>query len=588
LTTESKRWEVAPRATDEHFEKFPDSPRLIVQILYNRGITVVEEARAFLEADPSRLNQYEDQMKGIGPAVERIRQAIDNGEEVVVYGDYDADGVTSTVLLVEALSAFGVAVKPYIPDRFEEGYGLNKDAIADLASQGANLVITVDCGIRSVDEVAYGNSLGLDFIITDHHHVPRDQGGQDVVPPAVAVINPKQAACPYPFDELAGVGLAFKLVQALQDAQRAEVVDEDAGVAGQSAVSPLEANLLDLVALGTVADMAPLMKENRDLVKAGLEQINHPQRVGLRALIEQSRLKVGSITAGSIGFMLGPRLNAAGRLTHAQLAYQLLSTDNVAEAIRLSQELDRINAERQAMTQTLVDRAREKILADEEPAYLYIIADADFNSGVVGLVASRLTDEFYRPVLVAEYGPDFTKGSGRSIVEFDIICALDQCSDLLFKYGGHSAAAGFTLKTENLEAFELRLKEIAHKQLGHRDLRKRLTIDAEINLKGVTYELAHAIQQLQPFGYDNPTPRFISRDLTVRRQTVVGKEGDHLKLKLHDGKRVWDAIGFWMGRRWPPERKLDKIDAVYTLEFNFWNGQTNLQLSLKDIKLSDK
>ena len=584
----SRRWEVSPRAADEHFEKFSDIPPLIVQILYNRGIASEEEVRAFLAADSSQLNQHPVQMKSIGPAVERIQQAIEKGESIVVYGDYDADGVTSTVLLVEALDAFEAKVQPYIPDRFEEGYGLNKEAIADLANQGVKLIITVDCGIRSVDEVAYGNSLGVDFIITDHHQVPQDQASQDVVPPAVAVINPKQATCRYPFEELAGVGIAFKLVQALQDAQTKGTTDADVGLSGRRSATSVEANLLDLVAIGTVADMAPLVGENRVLVKVGLEQINHPQRVGLQALIEQSRLKVGNITAGSIGFTLGPRLNAAGRLTHAQLAYRLLTTDDLAEAVRLSQELDQINEERQMMTQAFVDRAREEILGDEEPASLYVIADSDFNPGVVGLVASRLSDEFYRPILVAERGPEFTKGSGRSIPEFDITRALDQCADLLVKYGGHAAAAGFTLETANLAAFEQRLQEIAHNQLGHQDLRKTLAIDGQVNLRGVTHQLVQTIQQLQPFGYSNPTPRFVSKGLTVRHQTVVGKDGDHLKLKLYDGKRVWDAIGFRMGRVWPPERKLNEIDVVYTLEFNFWNGRTNLQLNLKDIKLSSK
>ncbi len=574
-----KHWQIYPRASEVHFEKFPDIPALVVQILHNRKIRKEEEIHEFLAAAKSTPEQSSFHLKGVSVAVNRILQAFEAAETIVVYGDYDADGVTSTALMVQALQTFGAKVRPYIPDRFEEGYGLNKQAIATLADEGASLVITVDCGVRSVDEVIYGNELGLSFIITDHHTVPKDENGQDILPPAVAVINPKQRDCPYPFKDLAGVGVAFKLAQALQQA----VAPQNGGPLSGLA----EEDLLDLVAIGTVADMVPLLGENRTLVKTGLTYVNQPRRVGLTALIEQSGLKPGHITAGSVGFMIGPRLNAAGRLIHAQLAYRLLSTDNSVEAHQLSEKLDQVNIERQQMTQTFVDQARERILADDELAPLYLIIEPSFNQGVVGLVASRLTEEFYRPVLVAQRGETYTKGSGRSIPEFNITHALDQCSDLLVKYGGHKAAAGFTIENRNLEAFRARLTDIAQQQLAEKALQKALLIDAEINLRGVTYQLVEAIQALQPFGFGNPTPRFVTPGLLVKHQTVVGRERDHLKLKLFDGKQVWDAIGFGMGRAWPPHIRLTKVDAVYTLEFNTWNGQTNLQLNLKDIQPSE-
>lgn len=577
MTARTNRWEIYPRAPEAHFENFPDLQPLIVQILYNRGIYEEAEVYEFLSGDRPQALQSPEQMKGVVAAVERILQAISAGENIVIYGDYDADGVTATALLVQALHALGGRVKPYIPDRFEEGYGLNKQAIADLADEEASLVITVDCGIRSADEVIYGNELGLSFIITDHHRVSKDEVGRDIIPPAAAVINPKQMDCDYPFKELAGVGIAFKVVQALKQA----VSPADSRQPGLA-----EEDLLDLVAIGTVADMAPLIGENRMLVKRGLVYINDPRRVGLRTLIEQSRLNLGGITAGSIGFIIGPRLNAAGRLTHAQLAYTLLSTKDPLEAYQLAEILSQINHERQQMTQTFVDQAREQILADDELAPLYLITDPNFNHGVVGLVASRLTDEFYRPMLVAQQGNTHTKGSGRSISEFDITAALDQCAELLVKYGGHAAAAGFTIENRNLAAFQARLTEIAREQLADKLLRKTLSVDAEINLRGVTYRLVKDIQDLQPFGYNNPTPRFMTKGLLVKHQTVVGKDGGHLKLKLFDGKRVWDAIGFGMGHIWTPQTRLTKVDVVYNLEFNTWNGQTSIQLNLKDIEAS--
>ncbi len=570
----TKRWEIYPRAPEAHLAQFTDVPRLVTQILYNRGIFRPHEVHQFIDA----LSDSDDPflMKGVTEAVDEIFNVMEAGGLIAVYGDYDADGVTSTALMTQALQALGANVEPYIPNRFDEGYGLNKQAIADLAQKGAALIVTVDCGIRSAEEVAYGNSLGLKFIITDHHQVPGDDNGYDVTPPAVAVVNPRQTACAYPFKDLAGVGVAWKLVQALKIA-----APEKANRPGLQAE-----NLLDLVAIGTVADMVPLTGENRALVKQGLRYINQPRRMGLKALIEQAQLKMGRITAGTIGFTLGPRLNAAGRLTHALSAYQLLSTTDPAEAQKLAAELHRINVERQQMTRQFVNSARAQIMQGDSLGPLYLITDPEFNEGVVGLVASRLTEQFYRPILVARRGETSTKGSGRSIPEFDITRALDQCADLLVKYGGHAAAAGFTILNENLNAFRERLIAIASETFDSALLKKTLTVDAEINLRGVTRQLVDDIQNLRPFGYGNPTPRFVTKNLEVRFHKLVGKDKNHLKLNLFDGKQVWDAIGFGLGEFWPAIPAGARIDAVYTLEFNTWNGMTRLQLNLKDLRLS--
>jgi single-stranded-DNA-specific exonuclease len=540
---------------------------LIVQILYNRGFTEAQEVHQFLTHDCA--NDDPLTMKGMAEAVARLNQAVANQEMIAVYGDYDVDGVTATTLMTQALTALGARAQAYIPNRFDEGYGLNNDALAELAGQGIKVVLTVDCGIRSVNEVAYGNSLGLDIIITDHHHVG------DETPPALAAINPKQPGCPYPFKDLAGVGLAYKLVQALANNT----------LLYHNGLQP--DNFLDLVALGTIADLAPLYGENRKLAQAGLRQLNQALRPGLAVLMD----KIGSssaISAGTIGFAIGPRLNAAGRLDSALAAYRLLMAASEFEAIHLANQLDLQNRERQKLTQQTVEVARQAILADHIRSPLYFIHQADFNPGIVGLAASRLSEEFYRPVLVAEHGPDYTKGSARSIPEFHITEALDQCADLLVRYGGHAAAAGFTLKNQNLPAFESRLRQIAQQLLDVSTLRPVLTIDAEINLRGVKPGLVEAITALQPFGYGNPTPTFLTRNLTIKSLKPMGQDNQHLRLALHDGKHIWSAVAFRHGHWANKLRPAQQIDLAYMLEFNEWNGERRMQLEIKDLRPSEK
>ena len=566
-----KRWKVATKLTDSHFARFPDIDRLVLQILHNRGFTEAGAINDFLAHrwtgdDPFGL-------KGMAEAVERLQTAILKQEPIAVYGDYDADGVTSTALMMHLLAALGARVEAYIPNRFDEGYGLNNDALAELASRDVKVVLTVDCGIRSIKEVAYGNSLGLDLIITDHHHVG------EAIPPALAAINPKQPGCTYPFKELAGVGLAYKLAQAL--------LQVDA-LARRGPVDLQADNFLDLVALGTVADLAPLHGENRKLVEQGLQQLNSALRPGLRALMQAAELKSPLITSTTIGFVLGPRLNAAGRLDSALAAYRLLLAATEFEAIHLAKQLDLQNRERQKLTREMVESARTVILADNVQSPLYFISQPGFNPGVVGLAASRLTEEFYRPTLVAEQGPELTKGSARSINEFHITQALDQCTELLERYGGHAAAAGFTIKNEHVPEFQKRLQQLAAAQLDVADLRPTLDIDGEINLKGVRPELVETIAKLQPFGSGNPTPCFVSRNLTVKHVKAVGQDGHHLRLVLHDGRQSWSAIAFQQGHWASKLAPSQQIDAVYSLEFNEWNGERQLQLNLKDLQPSEQ
>lgn len=566
----SKRWDIFPRAPDDHFARFPDLERLVVQVLYNRKLRDTQAVWNFLNyhwADDNPLG-----LKGMTGAVERLTAAIIRQEPIAIYGDYDADGVTSTALLVELLTHLGARVRPYIPNRFDEGYGLNRDALTELAAQGTRVVLTVDCGIRAVPEVAHGNSLGLDIIITDHHHVGEE------IPAALAAINPRQQDCTYGFKDLAGVGLAFKLAQAM--------LRSDSLKARYAPQALHEDQFLDLVALGTVADLAPLTGENRKLVARGLQRLNRSLRPGLAELVRRMGGRPDAISTGTIGFGIGPRLNAAGRLDSALAAYRLLVSANDLEAIPLAEQLHRQNQERQRLTQDMVELARQVVLADQGQSPLYFVYHPDFNSGVVGLAASRITEEFYRPSLIASQGPEETRGSARSIAEFHITGALDQCRDLLVRYGGHAAAAGFTVKNKNLQALQERLQHIARQSLDPARLRPTLFIDAEVNLRGVRPQLVEAIAALQPFGIANPTPRFVSRNLTIKDLKAVGAGEHHLRLVLNDGRQNWSAIAFRQGHWAHKLRPSDCIDAVYQLEFNEWNGERRLQLDIQDLRPS--
>lgn len=500
-------------------------------------------------------------------AVERIGQAITNDERIIVYGDFDADGVTATVLLVEALRGMGLRrdqVQPYIPDRVDEGYGLNDDALEELRRwKEADLVITVDCGIRSIGEVSRAQSAGLDMIVTDHHSIGRK------LPPAVAVINPKRPDSPYPEKMLAGVGIAFKLAQALRQAfpQRARFDEEQ---------------LLDLVALGTVADLAPLTGENRRLVSAGLEVLNRSERPGVLALATISGLTPGQMTAEDIGFRLGPRINAAGRLAHAYDAARLLAANNLLMAQRQARRLDELNRQRQQLTRRLSKEA-EAMVADDAP--IIIAADPGFISGVVGLVASRLADKHYRPAVVIEQGEQESRGSCRSIPEFHITEALDEIGDLLERYGGHAAAAGFTVRNENLDALQRMLTEIAADRLGDLELIPALTIDAELALREIDWALHGQLAQLEPTGIENAMPIFVSRNVEVLNHRAVGQDQAHMQLTISDGTAGLKCIAFRQGD-WAGMLPA-KIDVAYTIGVNEWNGRHDLQLVVKDIQSAE-
>ncbi len=560
-----KRWRVRPPAPPELLARFPHLSPLVVQVLHNRGIADPAEVRAFLEGAVVSENPF--RLKGMNEAVARLRQAIVAGEPIAVYGDFDVDGVTATVLLVEVLASLGARVVPYIPHRVDEGYGLNSGALHRLRRQGVRVVVTVDCGVRAMGEIQEGRRIGLDLIVTDHHTVPPE------LPPATAVINPHQPSCPYPFKELAGVGLAYKLAQALLRTHSRVPLPG----AGQA---PSEEDLLDLVALGTVVDLAPLVGENRALVRRGLEVLRQARRPGLRALIARAGLEPDRVDTEALSYAIGPRLNAAGRLEHAMTSYRLLTSREPEEAARLAQELEEQNRRRQELTLEHLERAQRQAEEQLPDARLLFVAGEGFLPGIVGLVAGKLADRFYRPAVVVEVGPGESRGSARSIPGFDISAALDRCSHLLERHGGHSAAAGFTVLNEKLDELRASLQAIAAETLGHVELVPTLDIDATLPLSQATWQTLEELSRLAPFGEGNPAPVLMSPGVVVREHRVVGT--GHLKLTLSDGVAVWDAIAFRQGE-WA-ERMPQRIDVAYCLEANMWNDQQRLQLNVQDLR----
>ncbi len=545
----AKRWRLRP---DPASEPEGDWPPLIGRLLALRGVETTSSARAFFEA-AAPMPVLPDLEK----AVERLAKACREGEPVAVFGDYDVDGITSAALLYENLTAMGATVLPYLPHRDSEGYGLNNAAVDSLHALGATLLVTADCGTSSVDEVATARNHGMDVVILDHHTVP------PLLPAALAIVNPKRD--PNSSAEPSAGGVCYYVLRALRDAL--DFPENDSA-------------MLELVALSTVCDLAPMVEGNRTLVRDGLRAIAKTERPGLRALLEVARIDPAGVDIEAIGFGLGPRINAAGRMAHARLAFDLLVSTDETEAREIAAELDRLNRERQQATQDALALADE-LVADETDAPLIMVGHEDLPAGIVGLVASKLAETYYRPSFVYQRGEDESVASARSIREFDVTGALRSCPELFVRFGGHRMAAGFTAKNEKLPEIKERLIAHAAEMLTGQDLTPALEIDAELPLKELRGEEIRWLSKLAPHGVENPVPTFLSRGVLVRGLRSVGKDGDHLKLQLKDGAVSWPAIAFRQHGDGIAEGTL--IDIVWTLTSDNYR-QGGLELNVLDLR----
>jgi len=582
MSTPDRRWRLRREKeplTEHKLKAFTNagmSP-VLARVLHNRGLADPASATQFLCIKDTLYNPLgrDTELKGARPAAVRLLEAIKRREKIVVYGDFDADGVTSTALLVEVLRGLGADVEPYIPHRVDEGYGLNTEALRKLAADGAKVVVTVDCGIRSVEEVNDGKDAGLVMIVTDHHSIG------PTIPQAHAVVNPKQPDRRYPEDMLAGVGVAYKLASALLQLR---YKDHKPASERRRLIREALVSVQDLVAIGTVADLAPLDRlENRALVRMGLDALNRAQRPGIRALLEVCSVKPGDVTAMTISFALAPRINAAGRLDSAMLAYDLLAAPDDETALPLAQALQALNVKRQELTREAQDAIRSQLEADGVADAPLIFAQGEFQPGIVGLVAGRLVEEFYRPAVVMELGETESRASCRSIPQFDITAALDQVGNLLVRHGGHAQAAGLTVVNENIPALKAHLEAAADTVFAVDPPQRVLEYDAEVELAVLTEALWEELQQLEPTGHSSEKPALVVRGVRLAERRTVGVDGQHLKLKLaRAGQPPLDAIGFRLGER--ADSLPDVVDIVCQLDMNEWNGKRSLQLLVLDIK----
>jgi single-stranded-DNA-specific exonuclease len=566
MALSNKRWQIAAPLDAVQYAPFRGINRILATVLYHRGFSRHSEATRFLSGEFTLADPFK--MRGVNQTVNRVGEAIRKGELIAVYGDFDADGVTSTALLVNALRAVGARARPYIPHRVDEGYGLNNDALDRIKSGGGSIVITVDCGIRSLNEVRYGQSIGLEMIVTDHHSVG------DLIPEAYAVINPKQPGCQYGEDMLAGVGIAYRLADALF---RVAAKSRN----WKTPEFPVT-DLLDLVAIGTVADLAPLDRlENRAMVIEGLKRIRQAPRPGVLALLEVSGTQPEDSAADTIGFRLGPRINAAGRLESALSAYKLLMAKDIHEARPLAEELNQLNVRRQELTAEMQNYAAG-LVKEPQSTPLIFAASPNFIQGIVGLVAGRLTEQYYRPSVIIQQGDHESHGSCRSIDIFHITEALDQCSEFLIRHGGHAQAAGFALHNENIPAFQERLTEIARSQLALHELRPTLKIDCETSIHELTEDLYYELARLQPTGAHFSAPLLCVKGFRVSRKQTMGKQSEHLRLQLSDSDAQISGVAFRMGSLM--NEIPEWVNVAFRLEINEWNGKREPQLMIEDIQ----
>ncbi|MFA5197537.1 MAG: single-stranded-DNA-specific exonuclease RecJ [Patescibacteria group bacterium] len=545
----------------------------IIKLLSNRGITSEPEALDFLEpsyeklADPCLLPDMVQ-------AVKKIEKAVLGKKKIAIYGDYDVDGITATALLMKFFTMIDANVISYIPSRSDEGYGLNIEAINELKKDKVELIITVDCGSSAIDEVNHAKACSMDIIITDHHSIKTSQG-KDIVPDAL-VINPKRGESDKPYYHLCGVGVAYYLVRALTSSFPEKVSS------GQ------EKWWLDLVALGTICDVVPLTKDNRILARFGLKVLGKSRNLGIIALAQASEMALESIDSYKVGFVIGPRLNAAGRLENASYSLKLLITEDPNQAVKLANDLNDLNMKRQEITEMIVTEARQIIANkkyDDKKRKIILLSDKKWPAGVVGIAASRLVQEYSRPVLIMEEDGEELKGSARSINGFNIVEALSKCSEYLIQFGGHAQAAGLRMKKEHYLLLDEKLLSISGQKIKDLDLIPEVVIDNKMLFKNIDQKLVDSLLDLEPFGTDNFRPVFASTQVKVKQLSLVGKNKEHLKLLLGNNNDQLGAIAFQYGQKCDIKTG-EEIDIAYTIEINEWKNQKKINLHIIDIKLN--
>lgn len=559
-----KKWllrEFDKQRVVEMSKRFHISP-LTAIILYNRGIQDDEAIDRFLSKDLSVLHDpylLQDMEK----AASRIRQAKEKNEKITIYGDYDVDGITSIAILYKHLREMGIEVDYYVPDRMQEGYGINRDALDKIREGGTSLIITVDTGITAVEESEYAKEIGLDVIVTDHHEC------KEQIPAVYASVDPKRKDCAYPFKSLAGVGVVFKLIQALDD---------------KESLPELMEKYSDLMCLGTVADISPLVDENRVIVTEGLKRFRATKNVGLKALIDVST-NGKAITTSTIGYTIAPRINASGRLGCASRSVELFLTEDENRAKELAESLCEENTLRQQTEQKMFREAMEYLENHPEVKEdnVIVIPHENWHHGIVGIVSSKITEKFYKPSILFAIDGEEAKGSGRSVTGFNLFGALESSSDLLEKFGGHELAAGLTIKAENIEKFRKKINDCSKDQFSETMLTPTILLDAAIKVPYITMETVNDINRLQPFGVDNPTPLFAVRNIKIHKISVMS-EGKHLRMTLLKDGKYLDSVGFGMGEYYQHLQEGDFIDVAFSLDINDYKGFQNVQLILKDIK----
>lgn len=561
------RWTLKPKPDEAKVQLLARSLNLqplLAELLVQRGVESYEQARLFFKPT---LEDLHDPflMKDMDQAVHRIMLAIENQEKILVYGDYDVDGTTAVSLMSSYLKSFYQWVDTYIPDRYNEGYGVSFQGIDYAEDNGMTLIIALDCGIKSVDKVAYAKEKGIDFIICDHHRPG------EVLPDAVAILDPKRTDCKYPYDELCGCGVGFKLIQAI------------ASLRGQTIRDLVP--YLDLVATAIAADIVPMNGENRILTKFGLEVINKNPRPGIKALIHT--LKKEELNVTDVVFIIAPRINAAGRIRHGNYAVQLLTEFDFDQALAFALEIEQFNQDRKSLDQQITLEALQQINQNgEEKRFTTVVFNEHWHKGVIGIVASRLTETYYRPTLVFTKSGEKLAASARSVKDFDVYNALEQCEDVLEQFGGHKYAAGLTLAEDQFLLFKQKFEEVVAKTISEELLKPEILIDTEINLSDFNDKFFRILKQFEPFGPENMSPVFVTKNLKDSGYgKTIGQQDEHLRLFVRQGNSEgFAAVGFGLGKYWSELQNRKSFTGVYSMEENHWNGQVTMQIKLRDLK----